>query len=106
MSQLNFPDPSVGGGVPAKNPGRVAGFFSALGVDFLVWIVFVIIAMSRDLSRLVPVAVGMTFGFVIVGVILFYYARKRGYTEFKQGTILATSIVLLLSVACWGTTIL
>jgi hypothetical protein len=106
MSQLDFPDPSVGGGVPPKNPGRVAGFFAALALDFLVWLVFLIIAMSRDLSRLTPVAVGMTFGYVIVGVALFCYARKRGYTEFKQGAILATSIVLLLSVACWGTTIL
>jgi hypothetical protein len=70
MSASNLPDPSVGGGVPPKHPGRVARFFATPGVDFLVWISFLIIAMSGNLSSLALVAVGMTLGNVIAGVIL------------------------------------
>jgi hypothetical protein len=102
MSKSNVPDPTIGDGVPPKPRGRVAGFFATLAVDFLVWISFLIVAMIGDLSGPALVAVGMSFGYLIVGVILYYYGRDRGYTEFNQGVIIATSIVCLLSVACWG----
>ncbi len=103
MSAPNLPGSSIGGGVP-RHPGRVAGFFSALGVDLLIWILFLIVANSVGGNRasIAIMVVGSNAAYVIAGVILYNYGRKRSYGAFNQGVIIATSIFFLLSVACWG----
>ena len=94
--------PARGAGGPAKGRGPVAGFFATLAVDFLVWLVFLIVAFSGSSSMLGFSAAGMTVGYLIAGVVLYYYGRGQGYGGFKKGVVIATSVVFLLDVACWG----
>ncbi len=102
MNASNMLGPTVGGGTPPRHPGRVAGFFATSAADFIVWFVLVIGGMSGIQSSYVVVAVGVNLGYLIAGALVYYYGHKRGYDEFKQGVIIATSIVFLLSVTCWS----
>jgi hypothetical protein len=88
------PEPSNGGGLEPKQAGPLAGVFATLLLDLGFWLVFVFAAFGgAPLGSGPGFAVGMTLGFVVVGAIVFWLARRRGYHEFSGGVISAT---------CWG----
>jgi hypothetical protein len=96
-------DPFDGSGPENKRPGPLAGVFATWLLDFVFWIVFVFAAFGGvPLGSGPGFAAAMTLGFVAVGAITFWLARRRGNHEFANGVIIATSIVVLLSATCWG----
>jgi hypothetical protein len=105
MSATNDSGPPLGQAPPPVAPGRMAGFLATLGIDFLIWIAFVFIAIAvwSQSSPVAIVAVGANLGFLAAAVALYNFAYRRGYQKFKQGVTIATSIVFLLSVGCWST---
>jgi hypothetical protein len=89
---------------PGSNrPGPLAGVLVTLLFDLIAWF-FCVFAVADQVIGTVNAqfAVAMIFGFVAVGAILFWLARRHGHHEFANGVILATSVVVLLSGTCWG----
>ncbi|MFY9691712.1 MAG: hypothetical protein WA369_10430 [Candidatus Acidiferrales bacterium] len=76
---------------------RLAGAGATLSVDVALWILAIFLAVSGGPAFFV---VAVTVGFLAVGVFFGLYAKKQKDRPFLQGVIIATSLVLLLDVAC------
>ena len=86
---------------------RLKGAAATLIVDFALWVLFILLAVSGALGRSGALFVfAMTGGFVVVGFFFGHYAKKENDKPFLEGAIIATSLVLLLDATCWGSLIL
>jgi hypothetical protein len=83
---------------------RLKGAAATLIIDSVLWVLFILLAVGGGLGRSVAFfVVAMTGGFLLVGLFFGLYAKKQNDRPFLQGVIIATSLVLLLDVTCWGT---
>lgn len=69
-----------------------------MGVDFVVWVLAIVLAASGGGTPFFVVTA--TGGFLAVGFFFGLYAKKEDDRPFLQGVIIATSLVLLLDVTC------
>ena len=83
---------------------RLKGAAATLIVDFVLWVLLILLAVGGGLANSAALfVVVMTGGFLVVGIFLGLYAKKQNDKPFLQGAIIATSLVLLLDVTCWST---
>jgi hypothetical protein len=83
---------------------RLKGAAATFIIDSILWVLLVLLAVGGALGRSGALfVVAMTGGFLVVGLFFGLYAKKQNDRPFLQGVIIATSLVLLLDVTCWGT---
>jgi hypothetical protein len=83
---------------------RLKGAAATLIIDSVLWVLFILLAVGGALGRSGAFfVVAMTGAFLLVGLFFGLCAKKQNDTRFFQGVIVATSLVLLLDVTCWGT---
>jgi hypothetical protein len=101
MTLAGAPDPQRNETSAEGGPRAVAGFFLALGACIAMGLVCLFLFIGIHASGKAFV-VSLPIGHTVAGGLLYLFARRKHYTAFSHGVLLATAIVLLLDATCWS----